>query len=434
MQFDYIARDSANREVRGQITAASRLQAANKLFNEQKLTLVEITQVKEPAKAEKPVSEGFPVKTKFSLRVFLQNIDDFLIAHSKISTADKAIFFQLLSAMISAGLPIIKALEILSEQTNNKRLSKVLKNIALRVSHGERFSQALGSYERVFSESEIGTVAVGEASGQLAKTLTYLATELEKSNTLKKQIYSAMIYPILVMTILAAAIFLVMIFVIPKLDELFAEIAIELPLATQMLINISNWFIASSFGFPNWLLFLVAFFAVLFGVKLWRMTTIGNYLWDKFLLNLPIFGSLIKKAALAEFARQLSLLTLSGVPIIRALEITASAIGNEVFKRKILNVRFGVERGRPIYKIIENDKLFPKLITSMIAVGEQTAQLGIILEKVANIYEEEVKLFTKNLSTIIEPLVIVILATFIIGFIVAVMGPILKIMDFVSTI
>lgn len=445
MQFFYLARDPSGNEVQGEIEAESRIQAAKRLFTEKKLTLVEISLQADSLKAKsvkgqqagtQNLSTALSQQKKYFQAIvnFFRNLNDWLITSSQISAPEKTNFFQLLSVMINAGLPIIKSLKILSGQTSNKNFARILANVAERVTHGNSFSAALSNYAKIFTEAEIGTIEVGEASGQLAKTLAHLAIEAEKSTALKRKISSAMIYPALVIAILIGAIFLVMLFVIPKMKELFLEIEVELPLATSILIDISNWFLATSFGLPNWLLPILVIGIFLLWLKFWKATLLGKYLWHKFLLNLPIFGTLNRKAILAEFSRQISLLTLAGVPIIKTLDITASAVGNEVFKRSILVIRKGVERGVPIYQTISKDPFFPKLITGMIAVGEKTAQLGPITKKIAEIYDQEVDTFVKNLTTIIEPTVVIILSFFIIGFIVAVMGPILKIMDFVSTV
>ncbi len=430
MQFNYTARDKNGKKIAGVITATSKFEAADQLFNEKQLNVISLEQTD----SKTPKQEASVAKKNNSTKLppskgIVASVNEYLAAHSKVAPKDKAVAFRLLAVMINAGLSIVKALKILSQQSDNLKLKMVLEDIAEKVENGMSFSDTLKEYSEIFLESEVGMIETGEASGQLNKTLTNLATETEKSAGLSKKIKSAMIYPVVVLTILTGAIFIVMTTVIPKLGELFEGAGAELPLATKLLMNISNWFIGSTFIFPNWLLLILMMISVIVFISYWKKTPTGKVSWDRLMLNAPIFGKLNRKAALASFARQLALLSDSGVPIVRALEITANAVGNEVYRLRLLEVKADVERGVAIHKNIENDALFPSLVVSMIAVGEQTAQLGAVAEKIAFFYDEEVETFVKNLSTIMEPVIIVVIGLLVGGLVAAIMQPIMEMTD-----
>ncbi len=442
MQFDYTARDKNGKEITGTIGAASKLDAADTLFNEKQLNVVSLKQTDEKQKEVTPQQDDSATEKKDNKEVHttklqflkgtIDSINEYLAVHTKVRPKDKAVVFRLLAVMINAGLSIVKALKILGKQNENPKLKLVLNDVAQKVEMGSSFSDALRDYSEIFLESEIGMIEAGEASGQLNKTLITLAIETEKSAGLLKKIHSAMIYPLVVLTVLTGAIFLVMTMVIPKLGELFEGAGAELPTSTRILVDTSKWFTDSSFVFPifpNWQLLIFAFVAMIVVVNYWKKTPAGKVNWDWLMLRLPIFGQLNRKAALASFARQLALLSNSGVAIIRALEITANAVGNEVYRLRLLEVKTDVERGIPIHKSIDNDPLFPDLIVNMIAVGEQTAQLGSVTEKVATFYDEEIEIFVKNLSTIMEPVIIVIIGTLVAGLVAAIMQPIMDMTD-----
>ncbi|MFH0776244.1 MAG: type II secretion system F family protein [Patescibacteria group bacterium] len=434
MQFNYTARDKRGKEVSGTITATSKLEAADRLFNEKQLNVVSLDQLDGEKTKAAPKKETAKESPEIDISIsghrgIIDSINAYLAFHTKVKPKDKAVAFRLLAVMINAGLSIVKALKILGKQSENPKLRIVLEDIAKKVETGSSFSDALAEYSEIFIESEIGMIAAGEASGQLNKTLVNLALETEKSASLSKKIKSAMIYPGVVLTVLLGAVFLIMTMVIPKLGELFAGAGAELPLATRILVNTSNWFIATTLVIPNWFLLIVGMIGAVLFVRFWKKTPSGKIGWDRLMLHLPIFGKLNQKAALASFARQLALLSDSGVAIIRALEITANAVGNEIYRLRLLETKEDVERGVSIHKNISNDPLFPDLVVSMIAVGEQTAQLGAVAHKIAEFYDEEVETFVKNLSTIMEPLIIVVIGTLVAGLVAAIMQPIMDMTD-----
>ena len=306
------------------------------------------------------------------------------------------------------------------------------KHVKGDIESGRGLSQSFNDYKDTFNEAELGVIAAGEASGQLNKSLLDLANSSEKAEALKRKIKGAMIYPGVIMLIVVGVVWVVMTFVIPKLKVLFDGAGGELPVLTQTLITISNWFIGSSFGLPNYLLLPILMVGALFGISAFKRTANGRYLWDSMMLKIPIFGPLLQKVALASMNQQISTLTNSGLSIIKSLDITANAVGNEVYRRRLLLIKGDVEYGKSIHQVIEGDRLFPPLMQSMITIGEQTAQLGTVTKKVADFYDDEVDNFVKNLSTIMEPVIIVVVGVLVGGLVAAIMLPIMQIADIAS--
>jgi len=450
MKFFYKGIDQQSREVSGEIEATNKLEAIEIIFNEKGIKITTIQDENEnqvEKKTKKAVLDFDENFTKIHIgrsekqkdtagekdeRNITDRINDWLIDHSGVPLKEKVIFFRLLSVMINAGLPIVKSLKILNTQTKNEKLKRILIDVAKKVEGGESFSSALKKYDNVFTDSEVGIIASGEASGQMNKVLNDLAEEAEKSNSLKSKIKSAMIYPVVVLAILVGVTVVVMTLVVPKLSEMFLGAGVNLPTSTKALINTSAWFTSETFGMPNWLNFLLGIFGATSAVKAWKNTKSGKFYWDKLMLNVPVFGTLNKKVALAAFTRQLATLSSSGISIIRALDIIADALDNAVYGRAIRKTKNRVEKGVSISETITGNKLFPELVTSMLSVGEQTAQMGSVAKKISEFYDEEVDTFVKNLSTAMEPLIIVIVGTLVGGLVAAIMQPIMQIADVAS--
>lgn len=283
-----------------------------------------------------------------------RKINAFFIDHTKITIREKATVLRLLGVMLNAGLPLIKSLNTLSNQsTKNKRLARVLADLAQEIEGGSSLSGGMASYPDVFDEAQIGVVKAGEASGQLNKTLKSLAKEMEKSASVAGKIKGALIYPIVILTLLVAVIFLLMIMVVPQITKLFTETGGTLPLPTQILIGTSNFFV------DWWPFIVISVAALIFGLMAAKKTRSGKYLWDLMLLKLPIFGTIFQKGALSKFARGLSNMLSSGVPIIQSLEIVAHSIGNEVYKRRLLLTAEDMKKGIPMAENMSDSKLSP---------------------------------------------------------------------------
>lgn len=354
-------------------------------------------------------------------------LNEWVIEQSPVKAKEKVTFFRLLATMINAGLSLLKALEILSDQTKDQKMKLICSKIAHEVEIGNTLSDGLALYPKVFDSSAIGMIRSGEASGRLNQVLLSLADKVEKSGKLKGKIKSAMAYPIAIIVVLIGVFIAVTTLVIPKMRSTFDNAGAELPSSTQLLITTSDIFQGSTAGVPNslWLVvFAIMTWAI---VHLWKKTDSGKFYWDTFLLSIPIFGNLRRKLILAQYSRSLSTLIKSGISIVKALVITSDIVGNELYRRRILLTAQDVKQGITIAENIQgNKKMFPPMLVSMVTVGEQTAQLGEVTGKVADFYEEEVDNFIKGLTSIMEPFIIVVIGV-VVGFMVtAIMSPIMQ--------
>lgn len=360
---------------------------------------------------------------------FYHRINLFLVEHSKIPAQAKGQFFHLLSVMINSGIPMIKALRSLAAQTEKSvRLQYIIEDLANSVENGSSLSESLATYNEVFSEQEVGMIQAGEASGQLAKVMENLSKDAEKAYEIKSKVKSAMMYPVIILILLVGVIAAMMIYVVPKLKDMFSSMGAELPLLTRIVVGISNFFVAYKLHLA---IGLLAFIGLLIAFK---RTETGRYLIDKLKLHLPIFGKLFMKAYLSRFARSLSNLLDSRVTILKTLEIAANSIGNEVYRRRILLSQEDIRQGIPLAENLTDSDLFPPMMVNMIEVGEQTAQMPEITEKIAIFYENEVDTTVNGISKIIEPLVLVLIGITVGTVVAAIMLPIMKISDFAGSI
>jgi len=330
----------------------------------------------------------------------------------RVKDKDIVVFTRQFATMIDAGLPLVQALDILSAQVENKVLSNTLQQVKADVESGATYADALKKHPRVFTELYVNMVAAGEAGGILDTILNRLATYIEKAMKLKKKVKGAMVYPAVVTTVAVLVIAIIMIFVIPTFAKMFTTLGGTLPLPTQIVINLSN-FIAGIGG----LMVLIGIVAVVVSIIQVRRTEKGKHVIDRLLLRLPIFGPLLNKVAVAKFTRTLGTLVSSGVPILDGLEITAKTSGNKVIEYAIMDVRKGVVGGKTLAEPITKAKVFPPMVTHMIAVGESTGALDAMLAKIADFYDDEVDAAVSNLTAMMEPLLMVFLGGAV-GFIV----------------
>ncbi|MFA6917714.1 MAG: type II secretion system F family protein [Candidatus Gracilibacteria bacterium] len=351
---------------------------------------------------------------------FFGGINQFLIAHSSINDNIKSTFYHLLSVMINAGIPMVNALKALAQQeVQNPRMMMIVYGLAEQVEAGKKLSDAMFVHPDIFAEKDIGMVRSGEASGQLANTLENLANDTLKAYEIKGKIKSAMTYPIVVMGLLLCVFVVMMIFVIPKLTELFSSFGKELPLLTRVVVGMSNFMVSQK------LLLAFGVIALLFAFSIFRKTDFGRYYLDLFKLKVPLFGQLFRKAYLSRFARSLSNLLSSGLSIVTTLEIVANSVGNEIYRKKLLLATEDIKQGIPLAETLAESDFFPPMLLSMIEVGEKTAQLDTILNKVADFYENEVSTSINGLSKLLEPLILVVIGVSV-GLIVgAIMMPIM---------
>ncbi len=348
---------------------------------------------------------------------------------SRVTLKDKVTFFELLSVMINAGVPLIRSLEVLSDQTPNLRLQSVIREMSVHVQAGVKLSEAMADYPSIFNQSELGMVASGEVSGRLDEILKDIAHQSEKTQTIQAKVRGAMIYPISILFIMGICITLILTLVVPKLTGLFAESGKELPWTTRTLIN------GSAFLRSNWSLIALGLLALMGIFWLVQRNVNTRRTLHAVYLHIPVTGPLLKKLYVSRFARVLASLLDAGLPIVKALEINAQAMGNEIYRRRIGYAAQDVAQGIPLGENLTDDRdLFPPMVASMVLIGEQTAKLSTVLKKIAEHYESELDISVNSLTKIMEPLILVVMGS-VVGFTVAaIMQPILALSDMASMV
>ncbi len=344
-----------------------------------------------------------------------------------VKDKDIVVFTRQFATMIDAGLPLVQALDILSTQVENKSLGKTLQDVKGDVESGATYADALKKHPRTFSELYVNMVAAGEAGGILDTILNRLASYIEKAMKLKKKVKGAMVYPAVVSTIAIGVIGVIMVFVVPTFGKMFATLGGTLPWPTRLIVNMSD-FLAGVGG----LMILAAIIGIVVFIVQIRRTEKGKHITDRILLKLPIFGTLINKVAVAKFTRTLGTLVSSGVPILDGLEITAKTSGNKVVEYAIMEVRKGVVSGKTLAEPITKVKVFPPMVTHMIAVGESTGALDAMLAKIADFYDDEVDNAVNNLTAMMEPLLMVFLGGAVGFIVVAMYMPIFKLITLIK--
>ncbi len=337
-----------------------------------------------------------------------------------IKTKDVVIFTRQLGTMIDAGLPIVQCLDILGAQTDNKKFRGVIRQLKDDVEAGSTFTEALRKHNKIFDDLFVNMISAAEIGGILDTILQRLSVYMEKSMKLKAKIKGAMIYPVTIITVATGVTAVLLVWVIPVFAELFSSFGQALPAPTQFVINLSNFTIAY---FPY---MIGVGIAAAIGLRQAYRTEAGRFAMDKSLLQMPVFGDLIRKSSIARFTRTLSTLISSGVPILDALLITAKTSGNKVVERAVMATRASISEGNSISEPLTQSKVFPPMVCQMIAVGESTGALDTMLQKIAEFYEDEVDNMVANLTTLMEPLVILFLGTIIGGLVISMYLPIFK--------
>lgn len=344
----------------------------------------------------------------------------------KVKERDIVIFIRQFSTMIDAGLPLVQCLEILYEQQENPSFKRIIKEVRRDVEEGATLSEAIRKHPKVFDSLFVNLVAAGEMGGILDVILQRLAAYIEKLSKLKKKVKGAMTYPGIVITIAVVVVAVILIYVIPIFAGLFRDAGVALPPLTLMVMHMSDWAVA----YFHFIIIGLVLFLFLF--KRFRATKFGRDATDRTVLALPVFGMLIRKVAVARFTRTLGTMLASGVPILDGLDIVASTAGNTVIERAIREARSAISEGRPIAEPLSETKVFPPMVTQMIAVGEATGALDTMLGKIADFYDEEVDVAVEALTSLLEPMLIVFLGVTIGGLLVAMYMPIFKIADVVG--
>src|SRR5215212_4204913 len=353
---------------------------------------------------------------------------DILAPFKGIKLADLVVFSRQLATMINAGLPIVRALYILSEQTGNPKLRDVVIAVRKDVEAGLSLSEALEKHPETFSRLYVEMVKAGEIGGILDGVLLRLADQLERDQDLRRKIKSAMTYPIVVLILAILAASFMLIFIVPVFAKMFEELGGILPLPTRICMLLSD--ILTSF----WGVLLYAGMGL--GVYLilrWKNSEQGRKVWGRAVLRIPAkIGDVVKKATLARFARTLGTLSAAGVPILQAIETTAMSSGNWVVERALLKSRDAIREGIPLYKPLEEEPIFPPMVTRMIAVGEETGDIDGMLTKIAEFYESEVDAAVKALTSIIEPIMIVVVGGIVGAIVISMYLPMFEIFNLIE--
>src|SRR6056297_486862 len=338
----------------------------------------------------------------------------------KITTKDIVVFTRQFATMIDAGLPLVQCLDILSNQQPNKTFKEVLLKVKSDVESGSTFADALSKHPKAFNDLYVNLVAAGEVGGILDTILNRLAVYIEKAQKLKKKVKSAMTYPTTIVGIAVVVIAVILIFVIPAFEKIFADFGGALPAPTQIVINLSNLI-------QNYIvIIIVLLFLSIFIFKKIYATDKGRRAFDRWALKLPVFGMLIRKVAVAKFARTMSTMISSGVPILDGLDIVAKTAGNRTVEDAIIKVRSSISEGKTIAEPLKESGVFPPMVCQMIEVGEQAGALDTMLSKIADFYDDEVDDAVNNLTAMMEPLLMLFLGTTVGGLVIAMYLPIFK--------
>jgi type IV pilus assembly protein PilC len=397
--FVYVARETASgREIRSSVEAATEQAAIAALLNRNMLVV--------------SIQEKIGRKGR--------------TAGGRVALMDLVLFTRQLATMIDAGLAMVQSLQALAEQTTNKVMRDVIRDVCTRVEGGDSFSEALQKHPKVFNRLYVCMVAAGEKGGLLAEILARLATYLENTNRLRKKVKSAMMYPIVVTVVAILITIFLLVKVVPVFGEIFSSFGADLPGPTLALVAISNFV-------KRYLIFLIvagggAVYAWLYFIK----TPVGRQFWDARRIKLPIFGAIAHKICLARFTRTLASLIRSGVPILEVMQIVSQTVGNVIMEKAIKTAAIDIERGESISGSLGKHSVFPSMIIRMITAGEQTGKIDNMLERVADFLDEEIETTLAGLTALIEPILIVFLGFVVGGMVICMFLPIFKMPEIVG--
>ena len=364
-------------------------------------------------------------KTKSSRHINkspIDHINDLLISMQSIKTKDKVVFYRLLATMTNAWMTLVKSVTVLEKQEKNPIMKKILTYFIENLKEWKKLSDCLLNYPWSFSDAEVWIIKSWETTGRLNQTLTDLAAQIEKVESLNGKIRWAMMYPFFVVVVVVIVVSVMMIMIVPKLLEIFDDKS-QLPATTLLLMDISDFFRA------HWILMIIWFVVFVVWIKIWKKTPNWLYLMDKLSLNIPVFGTINRKMILSKFSRIFAWLSWSWVSVVESLNITSKAVWNEVFKQRLELVWEDVASGIKMRESLDWDKLFPDMMIQMIQVWEQTAKLDKTIVKVADFYDEEVDNTIWVLNKLLEPFIVVTLAIIVWFIAIAIMEPIMWLAD-----
>jgi type IV pilus assembly protein PilC len=343
-----------------------------------------------------------------------------------VRTRDLVIFTRQFATMVNAGLPLVQCLDILAKQSENPQFRAVIGGVMHDVEAGSTLAESLGKRPNVFDSLFVNMVDAGEAGGILDDILIRLAGYMEAAENLRRKVKSAMTYPTVVLTVAVGATTFMLIFIIPTFARIFAEFGGELPLPTRIVM------MASNFLKGYWWLLIGILVGTFITIRRYYKTPAGRMQIDRLLLRMPVLGSVLRKASIARFTRTLGTMISSGVPILTALDITARTAGNRVIEQAILATKGSIGEGETIAAPLRESGVFPPMVVQMIAVGEETGALDKMLEKIATFYDEEVNVAVDTLTSIIEPIMIVVMGVLVGGMVVAMYLPMFKLINVVA--
>lgn len=399
--FAYKALDARGTQATGQVEGESKAAAAAVLRN-RGLTVLDLNEVK---KGLGQIQIGGSIKAK-----------------------DLTVFSRQFATMVNSGLAMLRCLYVLEEQTPNKRFAKVIGDVRADVEAGISLSDALEKHPKVFSKLYVSMVRAGEIGGILDEVFNRLATQLEKEDSIRRAVKSAMVYPVLIASFAIIVLVGMVLFLIPIFDAMYKDLGGKLPMLTRIMVTISG-------VFRSWwgLIVLGAIIALIYGLLRLKRTDRGQHVWDRFKLHVPMgIGEIIRKLAVARFSRTLGTLVSSGVPILQAIEITGKAAGNVVIEDAMKEVQVSVKEGQSITQPLLKVSVFPTMVTQMISVGEETGSLDAMLSKIADFYEDEVNASVKSLTSILEPIMMVGVGAIVGVVVIAMYLPIFNMMNIVK--
>ena len=402
-QFTYTVRDRTGREITGSLEAENADVLAGRL-RQMGYFVVNVNEVKESV-------------AKKELHIF----------GVRVKGDDVNIFTRQFATMINAGLPLIKCLSILAQQTESNTLSDVITDCQREVEAGRSLSEAFAKHPEAFDDLYVAMVRAGEVGGMLDDVLLRVASQKEREAEIRRKVKSAMTYPIAVMGISLTLLVAMIVFVVPKFASMFKNLGGSLPGFTQMLVNISHFV-----GGYGGLIIIAMIIGFVIAFRRFKATDSGRFFIDRTKLKLPVVGKLFHKSAMSKFSRTLGTLTSSGVPILGALEITGETTGNMVVTRALDKVRAGVKEGETIAKPLSEANVFPPMITQMIAIGEETGALDVMLAKVSEFYDSEVNAAVDSLTSILEPVLIMFLGASVGTIVIALYLPVFKIITMIK--
>ncbi|MGE4130702.1 MAG: type II secretion system F family protein [Bdellovibrionales bacterium] len=404
--YEFQAKTSDGKVVRGELNAANEAEARVRMRAQH------LTPLRLEAKS-KAAGPGFDLK---KLAIF----------GDSVSQKDLQVFTRQFAVLVGAGVPIVQSLEAMARGARSAGMTNVLQLVVSDVARGRRLAEALGARPAVFDRLYINLVKAGEEGGVLETVLNRLASYIETSVKLKAKVKAALFYPIAVIVVAIIVIAFIMVFVVPKMSQMFQQSGQELPALTVMVINASN------FCQHYWYLMLAVLVAVPMLLKMYYDTADGRKILDAIIIEIPVFGDLIKKSAIARFSRTLSTLLSSGVRIIDALEISSATAGNWMIEKALLETKDAVSRGKTLADPLTKIPYFPNMVTQMISIGEATGNIDQMLSKVADFYEDEVENATEAMTSLLEPILMVVLGAIIAVIVVAMYLPIFNMANTVS--